>query len=104
MADRTELAADGKDLSYITVRVVDKDGNLCPFDNREVSFRVSGQGTFRAAANGDATCIYPFHKPLMPAFSGQLTVLVQSGTKAGNIIVEARAKGVKTATLPLKTN
>ena len=104
VADRTELAADGKDLSYITVRVVDKDGNLCPFDNREVSFRVSGQGTFRAAANGDATCIYPFHKPLMPAFSGQLTVLVQSGTKAGDIMVEARAKGVKTATLPLKTN
>ena len=104
VADRTELTADGKDLSYITVRVVDKDGNLCPFDNREVSFRVSGQGTFRAAANGDATCIYPFHKPLMPAFSGQLTVLVQSGTKAGDIMVEARAKGVKTATLPLKTN
>ena len=40
----------------------------------------------------------------MPAFSGQLTVLVQSGTKAGDIMVEARAKGVKTATLPLKTN
>lgn len=99
--DRTVLAADGKDLSYITVRVVDKDGNLCPFDKRDVQFRVQGQGSYRAAANGDATCLYPFHKPLMPAFAGQLTLLVQSGQKAGSIVVEAKAKGVKAGTIRL---
>lgn len=37
VADRTALSADGKDLAYITVRVVDKDGNLCPADDRLVS-------------------------------------------------------------------
>lgn len=104
LPDRTELAADGKDLSYITVRVVDKDGNLCPFDQRDVQFRVSGQGSFRAAANGDATCLYPFHKPLMPAFAGQLTLLVQSGESAGSILVEAKAKGLKAGVIRLTTD
>ena len=47
--DRTSLQADGKDLAYITVRIVDKDGNLCPADNRLVRFTVKGAGSFRAA-------------------------------------------------------
>ena len=44
VADRTHLSADGKDLAYITVRVVDKDGNLCPADSRMVNFSVKGAG------------------------------------------------------------
>ena len=79
VADRTRLSADGKDLAYITVRVVDKDGNLCPADSRMVSFSVKGAGKYRAAANGDATSLDLFHLPKMPAFSGQLTAIVQIG-------------------------
>lgn len=102
VADRTTLSADGKDLAYITVRVVDKDGNLCPLDSRLVNFRVKGAGSYRAAANGDATCLDLFHLPKMHAFSGQLTAIVQSGEAAGEIVFEARAKGVKSARLILK--
>ena len=69
VADRTRLSADGKDLAYITVRVVDKDGNLCPADSRMVNFSVKGAGKYRAAANGDATSLDLFHLPKMPAFS-----------------------------------
>ena len=93
VADRTRLSADGKDLAYITVRVVDKDGNLCPADSRMVNFSVKGAGKYRAAANGDATSLDLFHLPKMPAFSGQLTAIVQSGEQAGEIVFEARAKG-----------
>ena len=95
VADRSRLAADGKDLAYVTVRVVDKDGNLCPSDSRLVSFSVKGAGSYRAAANGDPTCLDLFHLPKMPAFSGQLTALVQSAGRSGKIVLEARAKGVK---------
>lgn len=101
-ADRMQLVADGKDLAYITVRVVDKDGNLCPADNRLVSFSVKGAGTYRAAANGDATCLDLFHLPRMHAFSGQLTAIVQSGLQEGNLIFEARAKGLRTGKLILE--
>lgn len=102
VADRTALSADGKDLAYITVRVVDKDGNLCPADDRLVSFTVEGAGSFRAAANGDATCLDLFHLPRMHAFSGQLTAIVQSGAESGNLVFEAKAKGVKAGKLTLE--
>ena len=102
VANRTALSADGKDLAYITVRVVDKDGNLCPADDRLVSFTVKGAGSFRAAANGDATCLDLFHLPRMHAFSGQLTAIVQSGAESGNLVFEAKAKGVKAGKLTLE--
>lgn len=102
VADRIQLTADGKDLAYITVRVVDKDGNLCPADNRLVTFSVKGAGTYRAAANGDATCLDLFHLPRMHAFSGQLTAIVQSGLQEGDLIFEAKAKGLRTGKLILK--
>lgn len=102
VADRTALSADGKDLAYITVRVVDKDGNLCPADDRLVPFTVKGAGSFRAAANGDATCLDLFHLPRMHAFSGQLTAIVQSGAESGNLVFEAKAKGVKAGKLTLE--
>lgn len=101
VADRMQLTADGKDLAYLTVRVVDKDGNLCPADNRLVTFSVKGAGTFRAAANGDATCLDLFHLPRMHAFSGQLTAIVQTGTETGQLVFEALAKGLKSAKLTL---
>ena len=95
VTDRTSLQADGKDLVYITLRIVDKDGNLCPNDGRLVNFKVKGAGKYRPSANGDPTCLDLFHKPEMHAFGGMLTVIVQSGEKVGDIELQATAKGVK---------
>ena len=96
---RDSLYADGKDLLYVTVRIVDRDGNLCPLDTRKVHFEVSGAGQFRAVANGDPTCLEPFHVPEMSAFSGQLTVIIQSDRTPGPITLTAKAKGLKKAVL-----
>ncbi|MDR1416153.1 MAG: DUF4982 domain-containing protein [Prevotellaceae bacterium] len=93
-ADRTQLMPDGNDLAYIRVSVVDKDGNLCPNDNRLITFTVAGEGRFKASANGNPACLDLFHLPQMHAFSGELTAIVQSGEKAGKILVEAKAKGL----------
>lgn len=99
VTDRSSLLADGKDLAYVTLRIVDKDGNLCPNDGRLVSFKVKGAGKYRASANGDPTCLDLFHKPEMHAFGGMLTVIVQSGEKTGEIELQATAKGIKTGTI-----
>lgn len=99
VTDRSSLQADGKDLAYVTLRIVDKDGNLCPNDGRLVSFKVKGAGKYRASANGDPTCLDLFHKPEMHAFGGMLTVIVQSGEKTGEIELQATAKGIKTGTI-----
>lgn len=99
--DYTSLKADGKDLAYVIVRVVDKEGNLCPTDGRLLNFRVKGAGLYRASANGDPTCLDLFHLPQMHAFNGMLTVIVQAGETAGNLELQVSAKGLKTARLVL---
>ena len=96
------IQANGKDLAYVTIRVVDKDGNLCPLDEREVNFNVKGAGFFRAAANGDPTNLQQFHLPHMRAFSGQLTAIVQSKESTGDIILTASAKGIKAGKIIIK--
>ena len=102
-ADRKLLKADGKDLSFITVSVVDKDGNLCPDDTRQIQFKVNGAGSYRAAANGNSASLELFHLPQMKLFSGQLTAIVQTSEKAGKITFEASAKGVKSAKIVLES-
>ncbi|GIJ93807.1 beta-galactosidase [Capnocytophaga stomatis] len=102
-ADRKTIKADGKDLSFITVEAVDKDGNLCPTANMSVNFKVSGAGTYRAAANGDATSLEQFHLPKMRLFNGKLVALVQSAEKSGEITFKAESKGLKGAEIKLKT-
>ena len=93
------LVPDGKDIAYVTASVVDKDGNLCPLATDMMTFSVTGAGSFRAAANGDPTCLLPFHEPRMNAFSGKLSILLQSGETSGNITLTVKAKGLRSATI-----
>lgn len=102
IADRSRIAADGEDLAYIEVRAVDKDGNIVPTDTREVRFRVSGAGSFRAAANGDPKSLEAFHLPHMHLFGGRLTAIVQAGIEDGTLTFEASAKGLKPAVITIK--
>ena len=101
--DREVLKADGEDLCYVNVSLVDKDGNPVPVDSRLVKVKITGTGSFKAIANGDPTCLEPFQQPQMHLFSGQLTVLVQAASQPGDITVEVSGKGVKKAILKLKT-
>lgn len=103
ISDREAIDADGKDLAYINVRVVDKDGNLCPVDQRLIEFSVSGNGSYRASANGDPTCLYMFHEPRMPLFNGQATAIVQSSEIVGKILLTAKGKGVQNGTIEIVT-
>ena len=66
------------ELYYMTVKVVDKKGNLCPFANNLISYE--GEG-FVAAANGDAACLDSFTEPQMHAFAGQCTFIIRKGSK-----------------------
>lgn len=100
--DRHILSADGKDLAYVNVRVVDKEGNLCPLDDRVIRFTVTGAGEYRASANGNPTCLDMFHLPQMPLFNGQLTTIVQAGKTGGTLTLEAKAKGVQSSKISIR--
>ena len=102
VADRTTLTADGQDLAYITARVEDAQGNLCPEATTQLHFSVNGAGRFRAVANGDPTNLQPFHEPRMKAFQGLLVAVVQATDQAGPVQFKAAGKGLQSATLRLQ--
>jgi beta-galactosidase len=96
-ADRKTISADGNDLSYVTVSVVDKNGNLCPTAENQLSFKVSGAGKYKAVCNGDATSLEMFHLPTMKAFNGKLVITVQALKEAGEMTLEVSGEGIETA-------
>lgn len=100
--DRQVIDANGEDIAFVRVSLVDKQGNLIPNDERLVNFSVKGAGTFRAAASGNPASLDLFHLPKHHLFSGELTALVQSGKKAGEISFTASASGVKSASLTIR--
>ena len=100
-ADRKTVNADGKDISFVTVSVVDKNGVPCPTATNQLQFDVTGKGNFRAVCNGDATSLELFHKPTMKLFSGKLVVLVQSTKETGDITLKVKGKGLKSGSIQI---
>ena len=98
-ADIKPLKADGDDMTFITVNVVDKDGNLCPDADNQISVSVTGAATFKGICNGDATSLEVFTRPTMKAFHGQLVIGIQSNGKTGDAIVKVSGKGIKAQTV-----
>lgn len=99
--DRKVIDADGQDLAYVTARVCDAAGNVCPDAANLLEFKVSGAGHFKAVANGDAANLQSFQGPQMNAFGGMLSVIIQSGETAGKIQVAVSAKGLKAGLLSI---
>ena len=102
-SDVKTIKANGEDLAYVTVSVVDKNGIPCPTATNQLNFKVKGNGEFKAACNGDATSLELFHLPTMKLFSGKLVVLVESTEEAGEIELKVTGKGLKAGEISLKT-
>ena len=99
------LNADGNDLAFVTVSLVDKDGTFVPDAQDQLTFEVSGAGTFRAVCNGDATSLEPFTQPTMKLFNGQLVVIVQAARQKGDLtlkVSDAQRKFTETIIIPVK--
>ena len=100
--ERNSIVADGEDLAYITLSMVDKNGNECPNADHLVSVNVSGAGEFKALCNGDATSLEPFTQPQMKLFHGKLVQIVQSNGQKGNIVVKVKTNNGIENTITLK--
>jgi beta-galactosidase len=95
-ADRSQIAADGLDLAFVTVRVADKDGNTTPRASNLVKFSVDGPGEIVATDNGDPTSFVAFPSPQRPAFNGLCLVIVRAKPgQAGEIRVRAESPALK---------
>ena len=93
-ADRSTIAADGKDLSFVTVELIDKDGNASPVANQLVKFTVVGEGAIVGTDNGDQNDHVSLKKPERHLFFGKCLAIVQSSKKSGNITLKAVVEGL----------
>jgi beta-galactosidase len=95
--DRSSITADGYDLSYVTVEIVDKDGNLCPLADNNVKFTVTGAGINAGVDNGSPISMERFKADNRNAFYGKALLIVQSNGTPGDIAVTATADGLTSA-------
>lgn len=98
-ADRPKLAADGKSLVFVTVEVVDKDGNLCPHAENQIFFDVKGNATIAGVDNGCQTSMERFKDNKRKAFFGKCLVVLQSTKQTGEAVLTAKGIDLKDAVL-----
>jgi beta-galactosidase len=102
--DRARIRADGKDLSFISLTVTDKDGLVVPRADQRIRFTLEGPGEIVATDNGDPTSFESFQSPDRKAFNGLCLVIVRGlPGQTGTIKIAAHAEGLKTVTTTIRT-
>ena len=102
-ADRSVITADGKDLSFITVKVVDEKGIVVPRADNLIQFNIQGEGTIAGVDNGLQTSMESFKAHERKAFNGLCLVVIQSSEKTGGIILKAASDGLDEATIMINS-
>jgi len=103
-ADRNVISADGEDLSFITVKVADKNGLMVPEANNKVTFSIDGSGEIVATDNGDPASLVAFSSKEREAYFGLVLAIVRFDKgKVGTIKINASSAGLKTGTVEIKS-
>ncbi len=95
--DRNVITADGRDLSFVTVEILDRDGNLCPNASDLVQFAVEGNVTIAGVDNGSPISLERFKDTKRRAFYGKCLVVLQNNGTSGSATLRATADGLKEA-------
>lgn len=101
--DRTETDADNQSLIYITAELIDADGNVVPVDDREIEFSISGPGSIIASGSADLTDKVKYTTPRHSTWKGRAMAVVKSSHKPGRINLSAKATGLPTARVSLRS-
>lgn len=104
IGDRTKLIASGRDLSFIRVEILDKDGNFVPKASNQIEFEISGPGFIAGVDNGDPTSMESFKANHRKAFNGLAQVIIQTEETPGVITVKALSEGLETGQITLQSN
>jgi beta-galactosidase len=101
--DRRQIAADGQDLAFVTVRVLDAEGHLCPNADHAVRFGLSGPATLAGVGNGNPISHEDFQASQRQAFHGLCLAVVKAGRELGTVRLAASAAGLKAAVVEIRT-
>ena len=99
-ADRELIKADGCDLSFITIDIMDARGTVVPDADNLIRVQVKG-GKLLGLCSGNPESHADPSGPSMAAFNGKLLAIIQSDEKTGKIEVKASAAGLAPQTLML---
>jgi beta-galactosidase len=102
-ADRSTIAADGRDLSFVEIDVVDAQGIIVPQASNTIDFTISGPGTIAGVDNGNATSHESYKGTSRSAFSGKALAIVQSATTAGTITLKASSGSLTGGSVTITT-
>lgn len=103
-ADRSKIKADGEDMSFVTVAIVDKDGTPVPYANNLLKFRLNGDARIAALENGLQTDLTPYsNKDSRKAFNGLALAMVKAGKKASVIRLNVSSEGLQEANIQIRT-
>ncbi|WP_345953459.1 sugar-binding domain-containing protein [Mucilaginibacter sp. PAMB04168] len=102
LADRKLLKSNGTDLSFVTVRVLDKNGNLVPDADNQINFTVTGKGALAGVDNGAQSSMEPFKASQRKAFHGMCLAIVQAAQSSGVVTITARADGLLPASVVVR--
>lgn len=94
-SDRQIINADGKDVAFLKISIVDDQGTLVPFADNQVSFEVAGSGRLLGVGNGNPNSRESDLAKTHRAFSGLLLALVQSSSEPGKVSVIVKADGLR---------
>jgi beta-galactosidase len=94
-ADRTNILATGKDLSFVTVKIVDDRGNIVSNADNLVKFQVTGDGYIAGVDNGDPVSHASFKSNERKAFHGLALIVLQGAENKGKINLTATGEGLK---------
>jgi beta-galactosidase len=101
--DRSEINADGTDLSFITAKIVDKDGNFCPGSDNKIEFKVEGHAEIAAVGNGNPISHESYQAKHRKAFNGLCLLVIRSEKKPGNITIKASSEDLMPTTITISS-
>ena len=104
IADRANIKANGNDLSYIAVEIIDESGKVVPYAALPVQFSISGPGGMAGAGNGSPTEATSFQQPVMKTMNGKCLVIVRPTGKIGTITLKATTKGLQPSQITVTTH
>jgi beta-galactosidase len=103
-ADRSNITADGSDLSFVTVSVTDRAGLTVPRSKNRIRFELFGPGEIVAVDNGDATSHESFQSKERAAYNGLCLVVVRSKAGApGGIKLRAYSEGLRSGDVTVRS-
>ena len=102
--DRNLIKSDGEDMVFVTVRILDEMGNLCPNSDNLVEFELKGEGKIVALGNGNPATTESFQSNVRKAFSGQCMAFIKATTSPGEISLIAKSNGLQETSVKIQTH